>query len=109
MGAENELQIASSHCRAICGEMHSGFAAMRSALPMNLKGNFPGMKVWSRAQADIDRAHETLRRSHRRLDRSEAALARSRARFDRDDAEVKREIANSGRALEPQEPESSGQ
>jgi len=42
-------------CRSICGEMHSGFAALRSALPMNLRGLFPGFKVWSRAQADIDR------------------------------------------------------
>ncbi|MGO4325626.1 glutathione S-transferase family protein [Cupriavidus sp. 2TAF22] len=48
-------RAARAHCRAICGEMHSGFAAMRSALPMNLKGHFPGFKVWSRAQADIDR------------------------------------------------------
>jgi len=47
--------VARAHCRAICGEMHSGFAAMRAALPMNLKGHFPGLKVWSRAQADIDR------------------------------------------------------
>lgn len=42
-------------CRSICGEMHSGFAPMRAALPMNLKGDFPTFKVWSRAQADIDR------------------------------------------------------
>lgn len=48
-------RTARAHCRAICGEMHSGFAAMRAALPMNLKGQFPGLKVWSRAQADIDR------------------------------------------------------
>jgi glutathione S-transferase len=48
-------QAARAHCRAICGEMHSGFAAMRGALPMNLKAHFPGFKVWSRAQADIDR------------------------------------------------------
>jgi len=48
-------QAARAHCRAICGEMHSGFSALRSALPMNLKGHFPGFKVWSRAQADIDR------------------------------------------------------
>jgi glutathione S-transferase len=46
---------ARAHCRAICGEMHSGFTSLRSALPMNLKGFFPGFKVWSRAQADIDR------------------------------------------------------
>jgi glutathione S-transferase len=35
--------------------MHSGFTALRSALPMNLKAHFPGFKVWSRAQADIER------------------------------------------------------
>jgi glutathione S-transferase len=46
---------ARAHCRAICGEMHSGFSAMRGALPMNIKAHHPGFKVWSRAQADIDR------------------------------------------------------
>jgi len=45
-------------CRSICGEMHSGFSAMRAALPMNLKGYFPKFKVWSRAQADIERIVE---------------------------------------------------
>ncbi len=44
-----------AHARAICGEMHSGFVAMRQALPMNIKGHFPGFKVWSKAQADIER------------------------------------------------------
>lgn len=55
---------ARAHCRAICGEMHSGFVSLRSALPMNLKGHYPGYKVWSRAQADIQRVlaiwHECL-------------------------------------------------
>ena len=46
---------ARAHCRAICGEMHSGFASMRGALPMNIKAHFKGFKVWSRAQSDIDR------------------------------------------------------
>ena len=46
---------ARAHCRAICGEMHSGFASLRGSLPMNIKGHFPRYKVWSRAQADIDR------------------------------------------------------
>lgn len=45
---------ARAHCRAISGEMHSGFSALRSALPMNIKGKFPNFKVWMRAQADID-------------------------------------------------------
>ena len=49
---------ARAHCRAVCGEMHSGFASLRSSLPMNIKAHFPGFKVWSRAQGDIDRVLE---------------------------------------------------
>jgi len=48
-------RAARAHCRAVCGEMHSGFSSLRSALPMNLKRVFHGHKVWLRAQADIDR------------------------------------------------------
>jgi len=48
-------RAARAHCRAICGEMHSGFVSLRSALPMNLKGHYPGYKVWSRAHGDIER------------------------------------------------------
>ena len=48
-------RAARAHCRAICGEMHSGFSSLRSALPMNLKGDFPGYKVWTRALGDIER------------------------------------------------------
>ncbi|MDI4665596.1 glutathione S-transferase family protein [Xanthobacter autotrophicus] len=44
-----------AHCLSISGEMHSGFANMRSALPMNIKAHYPGFKVWAGAQADIDR------------------------------------------------------
>lgn len=47
--------VARAHCRAVCGEMHSGFANLRSALPMNLKATHAGFKVWAGAQADIDR------------------------------------------------------
>jgi glutathione S-transferase len=51
-------RAARAHCRAVCGEMHSGFTSLRSALPMNLNGHFPGYKVWSRAQSDIERVFE---------------------------------------------------
>ena len=47
--------VARAHCRAICGEMHSGFANLRSALPMTLKARHDGFKVWAGAQADIER------------------------------------------------------
>jgi glutathione S-transferase len=44
-----------AHCRSICGEMHSGFSNLRSALPMNIKVRFSGFKAWAGARADIDR------------------------------------------------------
>src|SRR6202167_4984794 len=48
-------RIQRAHCWSICGEIHSGFTTLRASLPVNLKGHFPGFKIWSRAQADIDR------------------------------------------------------
>ncbi len=48
-------QTQRAHCRSICGEMHSGFSNLRSALPMNIKAHFPGFKSWAGARADIDR------------------------------------------------------
>lgn len=48
-------RVARAHCRSICGEMHSGFSALRSALPMNLRAHCPGFKIWDRAQNDINR------------------------------------------------------
>lgn len=44
-----------ARCRSICGEMHSGFTNLRAALPMNVRADHPGFKVWAGAQADIDR------------------------------------------------------
>lgn len=44
-----------ARCRSVCGEMHAGFAALRAALPMNIKARHPGFKIFSGAQADIDR------------------------------------------------------
>src|ERR1700690_3224036 len=48
-------RVSRAHCRSICGEIHSGFTTLRASLPVNLKGHFPNFKIWSRAQADIDR------------------------------------------------------
>ncbi len=44
--------------RAIAGEMHAGFANLRSALPMNIKAYYPNFRIWAGAQADIDRIVE---------------------------------------------------
>ena len=51
-------RIARAHCRSVCGEMNSGFANLRSSLPMNLKAHLPGHKIWGGAQPDIDRIVE---------------------------------------------------
>lgn len=51
-------RVIRAHCRSICGEMHSGFGALRAALPMNLKAYFPNFVIWSRARDDIQRITE---------------------------------------------------
>jgi len=54
-------RVQRAHCRSISGEIHSGFTTLRASLPVNLKGRFPGFKIWSRAQADIDRVSSIWR------------------------------------------------
>jgi glutathione S-transferase len=46
---------ARAHCRAISGEMHSGFHNLRSALPMNIKSHHDSFKIFSGAKPDIER------------------------------------------------------
>ncbi len=48
-------RAARAHCHSISGEMHSGFANLRSALPMNLRAKHKGLTVWAGAQPDIER------------------------------------------------------
>jgi glutathione S-transferase len=49
-------QLERARCRSVCGEMHSGFANLRSALPMNLRAEVgTDFKVWSGVDADIAR------------------------------------------------------
>ena len=48
-------RVARARCRSISGEMHSGFSALRAAMPMNLRSHRPGFPVWSAARADIER------------------------------------------------------
>ena len=50
-----------AHCRAISGEMHSGFSNLRSALPMNLKSHFAKFRVWAGAEPDIEHITEIWR------------------------------------------------
>jgi glutathione S-transferase len=54
-------RVARARCRSISGEMHSGFSALRSALPMNLRARKKNFAVWSAARADIDAIAEIWR------------------------------------------------
>ncbi|MEN9867053.1 MAG: hypothetical protein RL748_2643 [Pseudomonadota bacterium] len=47
-----------ARARSICAEMHSGFADLRRAMPMNIKMHFPGKGRSAGAQADIGRISE---------------------------------------------------
>lgn len=44
-----------AQCRAVAGEMHSGFYNLRSALPMNLKARHDSFKIFSGARPDVER------------------------------------------------------
>ena len=48
-------RIARAHCRSISGEIHSGFANLRSALPMNLKAHHEKFPIFAGAKPDIER------------------------------------------------------
>ena len=48
-------RAARAHCRSVSGEMHAGFANLRSALPMDIRAFHPGYPVYAGAQPDIER------------------------------------------------------
>lgn len=48
-------RIVRAHCRSVSGEIHSGFANLRSALPMNLKVRHEKFPIFSGAKPDIER------------------------------------------------------
>jgi len=48
-------QAARARCRSVSGEMHSGFNALRSGMPVNLRKFSPNFSIWSGVRADIDR------------------------------------------------------
>ena len=41
--------------RSICAEMHAGFGALRAAMPMNIRGSYPGHGMTPAVGRDIDR------------------------------------------------------
>jgi glutathione S-transferase len=41
--------------RSACAEMHSGFQALRSKMPMNIRGRYPGKGMTPESKKDIER------------------------------------------------------
>ena len=41
--------------RSICAEMHSGFPALRTAMPMNIRNRYPGKGLTPESRRDIER------------------------------------------------------
>jgi glutathione S-transferase len=48
-------RLARARCRSVSAEMHAGFSALRSSLPMNLRAHRPGFPLWSAPRIDIER------------------------------------------------------
>ena len=44
-----------AHARAISAEMHSGFTALRSAMPMNIRNRYPGKGMSTEVASDVAR------------------------------------------------------
>ncbi len=53
-----ENVAARAAARSVCAEMHAGFSALRTAMPMNIRARFPGKGRTAGSQADIGRISE---------------------------------------------------
>jgi glutathione S-transferase len=53
--------------RAISAEMHAGFAALRTHMPMNIRASYPGKGMTPEVRADIDRITGLWRDCRRRF------------------------------------------
>lgn len=59
-------ESARAHARSICAEMHSGFAALREAMPMNCRAMGRKVPLPDELTADIDRVFEIWTDCHHR-------------------------------------------
>ena len=52
---------ARARARSVTAEMHSGFPALRRALPMDIRAHFPGHALSAEVQAEVDRIQQIWR------------------------------------------------
>jgi glutathione S-transferase len=60
--------------RSVCAEMHGGFRALRSAMPVNIRASLPGKGMNPAARKDIDRIVEIWQTCRERFGRGGALL-----------------------------------
>jgi glutathione S-transferase len=60
-------RAARATARSICAEMHAGFGALRSQMPMNMSQRFPGLGWNLKVQHDIDRILDLWQRAEARF------------------------------------------
>jgi glutathione S-transferase len=60
--------------RSISAEMHAGFHALRAAMPMNIRGSYPGRGMSSEVAKDIDRIVAIWTRCRERVGQGGALL-----------------------------------
>ena len=61
---------ARAHARAVSAEMHAGFAALRTNMPMDMRASYPGKGLTAEVQSDIDRIGAIWRECRERYARS---------------------------------------
>lgn len=62
-----EDTAARAHARAAAHEMHGGFQALRRALPMNMRHDFPGLDFDDTVGAEVNRVQAIWRETQRRF------------------------------------------
>ncbi|MCR9257094.1 MAG: glutathione S-transferase family protein [Alphaproteobacteria bacterium] len=61
-------------CRSISAEMHSGFEALRSSMPMNIRASLPGKGMQEGVQEDINRITAIWRDCRKRFGTGEQSF-----------------------------------
>jgi glutathione S-transferase len=72
-GVWPETARARAHARAIVGEMHAGFRALRIAMPMNIRSRFPGLGMNADVAKNIARIEALWRETRDKFATSDAA------------------------------------
>ena len=69
-----EDTLARSRARSLVAEFHSGYSALRNAMPMNIRNSLPGKGASAEVRADVDRLCSRWRETRKAFDTPGAFL-----------------------------------